>query len=275
MNKRVRTPAQLANDAKLRKTPVAAEPAAAVEPVAIEEPTVQETDMQAMQRQINQLMESNALLNASLLQKGDVAQYQNQHQINRQGAMTGTYEKYVLDQANYPSPVERLSAESRLLPLAFAYNYHLTYVFTTRQYNTAQGVNTIEPEFTVELLRFKLNDDGTRKQIQNPRTKKMQDEAYRVRRLIFHEDPQTAMTMAHENNIDIDKDDERNFLNEMRYLRVKDWLFDIFWPAGSQDQSVISEEVIGNQLVEIVAVNSEQSTDLSSKLDSVKSRLQA
>jgi hypothetical protein len=274
MTKRVRTPAQLANDERLRNTKTEA----ITQPEPVEETVTQETDMQSMQRQINEMMESNALLKAALLQKGDVAQYQNtqgQPQVNQQGSMTGTFEKYVLDQNNYPSPVERLAAEPRLLPLAFAYNYHLTYKFTTRQYDTKQGINTIEPEFTIELLRFKLNDDGTHKQIENQRTKKMQDEAYRVRRLIFHEDPQAAMAIAHENNLDIDKDDERNFLNEMRYLRVKDWLFDIFWPSGAQDQSTVREEVIGNQLVEIVAVNSEQSTDLSSKLGSFNSKLRA
>ncbi len=85
---------------------------------------------------------------------------------------------------------------------------------------------------------------------------------YRARRLVFHEDPQAAMTIAKDNNILIEAEDEKTFLNEMRYLRCRDWLFDIFWPKPAQDREKTREEVIGNVLVEVVTVNSENPVDL-------------
>jgi hypothetical protein len=37
----------------------------------------------------------------------------------------------------------------------------------------------------------------------------------------------------------------------MRYLRVRDWLFDVFWPKPASSQGAILEEVIGGSLVQI------------------------
>jgi len=231
----------------------------ATEVPAAEQTDTQETDMQAMQRQMNEIMETNALLKAALLrnpQEASTGVATGQPQVNKTGSLIGVFEKYILSPENYPSPIERLAQETRLAPLAFPLNYHLDYVYSVRQYDTKQGINTQEPEFVIQLWRNRLNDDGTVR------------DRYRVRRLVFHEDPQAAMVIAHDNNIQIDKEDEANFLNEMRYLRVRDWLFDIFWPKAVTNTEARREEVIGNVLVEIVNVNSEDSVDMGHKLDS-------
>lgn len=225
-------------------------------PGPLQETERPETDLEQMRRQMDEIMETNALLKAALLQKQDVAQ-SSTPQVNQSGKLIGLFEKYVLDKDVYPSPVERLAAEPRLKPLAFDYNYHLEYDYTTRQYSTKQGIETIEPEFTVTLWRNVLDEDGKV-------TKR-----YRARRMVFHEDPQAAMTIARENNVQVDAEDERTFLNEMRYLRVRDWLFDIFWPRPKQESEAIREEVIGNQLVQVIAVNSEDSKDLTGALSQV------
>ena len=222
-----------------------------------EQTDTQGTDMQAMQRQMNEIMETNALLKAALLRSPQEASTNSgQPQVNKTGSLIGVFEKYILSPENYPSPIERLAQETRLAPLAFPLNYHLDYVYSVRQYDTKQGINTQEPEFVIQLWRNRLNDDGTVR------------DRYRVRRLVFHEDPQAAMVIAHDNNIQIDKEDEASFLNEMRYLRVRDWLFDIFWPKPVTNNEARREEVIGNVLVEIVDVNSEDSVDMGRKLDS-------
>jgi len=260
MTKRIRTAKQLANDQRLKDEAAARRGETPVEVQPIQEIEVNVNDMQAMQRQIDQLMESNALLNASMVadrEKARVAQYSQQTPtVNNRGSLIGVFEKYVLDPDNYPSPVERIMAEPRLAPLAFSINYHMDYKYTVRNYDTKQGINTSEPEFTIELWRNVLDANG--------KTTKR----YRARRMVFHEDPQAAMVIAHDNNIAIDKEDERNFLNEMRYLRVRDWVFDIFWPKTAQDNQAVKEEVIGNQLVQVIEVSSKESADLTEQLGS-------
>jgi hypothetical protein len=44
----------------------------------------------------------------------------------------------------------------------------------------------------------------------------------------------------------------------MRYLRVKDWLFDVFWPKPAQLKDQIREEVIGGTIVQVFTKNSEE-----------------
>lgn len=230
-------------------------------------------DLEAMQRQLNEVMETNALLKAMLLRQPENTPQGSKPQVNQRGSLVGTFEKYALDPANYPDPTERLAAEPRLAPLAFNFWYVLDYNFTTRGYDTKQGIFTEEPEFTITLWRKKQNDDGEVEQKLNPKTGKLEETRYRARRLVFHEDPQAAMTIAHDNNIAIEKDDERAFLNEMRYLRIRDWLFDVFWPKPAQPNQAMKEEVIGNQLVEVVTVNSEQAADLTGQFAKISKKL--
>jgi hypothetical protein len=80
-----------------------------------------------------------------------------------------------------------------------------------------------EPKFTIQLNRIVLNDQG-----------EQTNKRYIARRLIFHEDPQAALVVARENNLAVDENNQKEFLDEMRYLRVKDWLFDVFWPKPAQ-----------------------------------------
>jgi hypothetical protein len=54
----------------------------------------------------------------------------------------------------------------------------------------------------------------------------------------------------------IDEDDEETFLNEMRYLRIRDWLFDYFWPRGTDSQEGVREESVGGTLVQIFTKSS-------------------
>jgi hypothetical protein len=46
----------------------------------------------------------------------------------------------------------------------------------------------------------------------------------------------------------VDENNQKEFLDEMRYLRVKDWLFDVFWPRPAQPQEQIREEVIAGTI---------------------------
>ena len=205
-------------------------------------------------RQLKELQESNALLKAALLNnQGQTAN------IGSQGGVIGVVEKYLVDPANYPDPRERLSQEPRLQPMAFNLNYELTYDVAVSQYEN-KGINYKEPKFMVDLKRVVLDDQG-----------RPSGKTYMAKRMVFHEDPQAALVIARDNGIEVDKSNEKHFLDEMRYLRVRDWLFDIFWAKPANMNEKISEEVIGGRLVQVFTKNSEDSSKID--YDKISSRM--
>lgn len=192
-------------------------------------------------------------------------------QLNRNGRLLGEFEKYTVNPANYEDPTKRLAKEPRLAPLAFEFNYELDYRMDVTSYETKTGENVKEPRFHVTLYRVVLDDQGNRVQIN--KDGKLQDKFYIARKLIFHEDPSAAMAIARENGIEVNNENERDFLNEMRYLRVRDWLFDIFWPKPSQEIQNMGEEVIGGQVVQVFTRNSEESGSI--PFDQMNTKLRA
>lgn len=209
------------------------------------------TDITQMQKQIDEIMETNALLKAALLGRQQQGNSRDNVAVGRNNNLVGEVDKYLVDQDNYPDPTARLASEPRLAPLAFQYNYELDYAFSIRSYETKTGLNMREPEFLIRLNRIVLDEQG-----------EQTSKRYIARRLMFHEDSQAALVIARENNIQLDPSDERTFLNEMRYLRVRDWLFDIFWPKPAQSAGQIKEEVIGGQLVQVFTKSSEDSSEI-------------
>lgn len=225
--------------------------------------TVPVTDVQDapnlsdMQRQLNEVMETNALLKAALLNNQQNQQQQPSNGINvgQGGRLLGEVDKYLVDTDRYPNPTKRLSEENRLASIAFNHNYELMYDFSVRSYETKTGVNMREPEFLITLLRVVLDDQGNRVQVAD-KNGNLKDKFYIARRLVFHEDPQAALVIARDNNILIDREDEKHFLDEMRYLRVRDWLFDYLWPKQADEKSGIVEESVGGTLVQVFTKSS-------------------
>lgn len=226
----------------------------AVEPQEDQEDHIaQEQGTDEILRQIKELQESNALLKAALLNSPQVSNQTltTSVSMNRNGELIGEFEKYILDKANYPDPTPRLMQEPRLKPLAFDYNYELDYEVGQSKYQTQSGKHIIEPKFHVTLHRIVLDDQG-----------KQTGKRYIARKLIFHEDPDAAMVIARDNGIEVDKTNEREFLNEMRYLRVRDWLFDIFWQKPADEKAQVKEQVIGGQLVQVWEKSSVDPSDI-------------
>lgn len=243
--KKPRSAKQLANDERLRTKKTDPQ---------LDNPTVDKPDVnwEAMQEQVNKIMEDNTLLRAALLGN----QTSNNIGVGQGGKLLGEVDKYLVDPENYPDPTPRLSQEQRLQTIAFNHNYELEYDFHIRSYETKTGVNMREPEFTIRLLRCVIDDQGNRVKVLDPKTGKEMDKFYIARRMMFHEDPQAALVIARENNLDIDKTDEKHFLDEMRYLRVRDWLFDFFWPKGTENTEGIKEEAIGGTIVQVYTKSS-------------------
>ena len=210
------------------------------------ETTITEPSYTELLQRVQELSESQALLKAALLGKDKSVEPGNA-QVER-GSLIGSFEKYIVDPTHYPDPRERLAAEPRLERFAFTSNYELSWDISTTSYENIEGVRVREPRFTLELLGVMFDDDG------NPTGRR-----YIARRAIFHEDPAAALAIARENKIPVDETTQKVFLDEMRYLRFRDWLFDFFYPPRPQTKKDRRQMVIGNQLVDTFEISSEDS----------------
>lgn len=118
-----------------------------------------------------------------------------------------------------------------------------------------------EPRFTLDLNRIVYDEE----------TYEPTNKRYTVCRMVFFEDPQTAMIIARENGIQIDAQDEASFLDEMRFLRMRDWLLEAFYPPKPAPNRNKREQVIGNQMVEVWEISSETSAKI--PFDQLNSKL--
>lgn len=173
-------------------------------------------------------------------------------QAGRMG-LVGTYDKYKVDPNYYPDPRQRLSQEPRLQRFAFDMNYELEWQVSISSYKTIDGVNTREPKFTIQLNGVMMDED----------TGEPTNMRRKICQAIFHEDPEAAIVVARENGVDIDQMEERAFLDEMRYLRIRDWLLEAFYPPKPQQEKKNKKEVvIAGKLVEVWEVNSESTESI-------------
>lgn len=170
-------------------------------------------------------------------------------QVSPHGSLIGTFEKYILDPKHYPDPRERLADEPRLRRFAFKENYELEWLIESTRYETKDRINTVEPKFTLEL-NYVIHDEDTGEKTNG---------RYTLRRAIFHEDPQAAIFVARENGIEVDESNEKAFLDEMRYLRMRDWLLGVFYQPKPQPKKNKKDMVIGGKLVEYFEINSQDS----------------
>lgn len=163
------------------------------------------------------------------------------------GRLTGTFEKYAMAKDLYPNPSDRLAEEQRLQRFAFKINYELVYEVGVSEYETIDKIRTREPKFSLTLVRIMMDED----------TGEPTAGRYEICRLIMHEDPEAALVIARDNNLVVEEETEEAFLNEMRYLRMRDWLLECFYPAPVKEQNNRKEIVIGGKLVTYYEKNNE------------------
>lgn len=168
------------------------------------------------------------------------------------GRIVGTQEKHSTNLDLYDDPRPRLMQEPRLKRIAFDQNYELGFNVGVTQYETKDGLNMKEPKFHLQLIQIVLDDNG---EPTNQRIGKAQ--------MIFFEDPATAIEVANRMGLPVDEENQTAFLNEMRYYRVRDWLFECFWPPKTDaNTNNLREMVINGQVVQTWEVNSENSAKI-------------
>jgi hypothetical protein len=196
---------------------------------------------------IKQLMARIQELEAAQWRNSQTSQPATGSQVSG-GKLVGTTERYNTNKDAYPDPCDRLSQEPRLQRFAFPQNYELKFDVSTVEYTTIDNLRMKEPKFTLELIRV-MYDEVTGEPTNG---------RYIVCRLVFFEDPETALVVARDNGVEMTKSDEPTFLNEMRYLRMRDWLLECFYPAPVVPVNNKREMVIDGKIVEYFEINSEQ-----------------
>lgn len=172
-------------------------------------------------------------------------------QVTQRGTVVGTLEKFPVDPKHYPAQeeiFERLLNERRLTLQGFGRDWwDIEYEVSSVNYDTKDGLNVTEPKFQVRLIRI----------IPHPETNEPSNRRYTLHKLTLFEDPRAAVQTAREHGLEVDEANERRFLDEMRYLRIRDWVIESFYPPKpTQDRTNKREEVIGNRLVEVFEANS-------------------
>jgi hypothetical protein len=220
-----------------------------VEPeVKTETQVYSQEDIDELKRQIAEV--SNAL---KLVQQSQPLPQPTQNQSNIiNGRIVGITDKYTVDPAAYPDPTERLSKEPRLQPHAFEINYELEYVFGTSQYETIDKIWMKEPKLELSLSRKILNEMG---EDTNGR--------YLISTAVFFEDPQTAIIVARNNGYDVNEYNTVEFLNEMRYIQMRDWLIEQFYPPHTfEKRSNKQDMVVDGKVVQFFEITSQNSETL-------------
>lgn len=198
--------------------------------------TIDTTDMADLVKQIQELKDMQFLLMTDQIKKQAGGK-----PLVSNGQLTGTVEKYIVDPAYYPDPRERLTDEPRLKRFAFDMNYELEWEISESRYETIDHIRQVEPKFTVTLVGRVVDEE----------TGEFTDQYYAINRLIMHEDPSAAVIIAADMGLDIPRDDERVFLNEMRYIRIRDWLIGCFYPPTPSPEKEKRDMVVNGKLVQV------------------------
>jgi hypothetical protein len=252
MAKRPRSAKQLANDERLRN--LSKQKKLNEQIINSQEPS---TDP-AYEDLLRQIKEANEAIQQL---KSQVAPQTSAAPLG--GKMVGTVERYVTSPGYYPDPTERLAKEPKLAKYAFDYNYELSFEVQLSQYETIDHIRQKEPRFVLKLI-VKVYDEDTGE---------LTNRRFVILQGVFHEDPDAAIMIARDNGIEIDEQNEREFLNEMRYLRFRDWLIEAFYPTPPPPSANKKEMVIGNKLVEVYEVTSDKSESMGSAFANMTKKL--
>lgn len=172
--------------------------------------------------------------------------------------------KFSINPADYPDPRDRLMAEPRLESEAFKQNFYLIWEVGKVGYKSdVDGVSYTEPKFRLEVWKY-VRDGATNEfvETEDPKTGAKTRKGFRVHKGTFFEDPDAAIQCAQDKGITVPDSIQQAFLDEMRYLRIRDWLFEIFWPSPIKQNRGVREEVIGNRLVPVMEISSTTPVDI-------------
>ena len=209
-------------------------------------------DLNTLIKQIEELKD-NPLIQA-LFNKGQVQN--NDVQVGER--KTGVFTKYITDPAQYPDPRERLfeffNSQPKYRRFGLQDRYELRWeVGSMVPYERKDGILETQPRFVVGIDAIIFDEE----------TYEPTNGRYVVKEFMFFEDPQTNVIVARENGIPVDESNEKAFMDEMRFIRVRDWLIDLFLPGKVEKTHRDRKDmVINGKQVQYYEVSSTESDSI-------------
>lgn len=172
--------------------------------------------------------------------------------VNKQGVQ-GAVDLASTNIKDYEDPRERLYEEfdksERTSRLGLRKNYSLKWSVEADVFKK-DGVSYRFPRFRCELWQLLFNDDGTPLTRVNKNGKTVRKEAFLRRSLQKAEDEVDAQIAIKKMGFEAEVD-ETNLLNELRYLRLRDWLLEKFFPPTVEYEDTEEERVIGGVVLPV------------------------
>jgi len=158
-----------------------------------------------------------------------------------QNGVQGRIFKYPVDKGFYPDPTSRLYDEERLRRFNLRDNFLFDWDVEGVEYEK-YNVTYAEPRFTVRLFRRIFEEDGITPTGQMAL----------VNRNILHEDEVVARAAADKLGMTDKFDSFQDMMNEMRYYRIRQWLFELFTPADIHSHTRQARQmVVDGRVVEM------------------------
>lgn len=169
------------------------------------------------------------------------------------GKPQGVMQKYSIDPSYYNDPRDGLYDLPELKRQAMRENFHIDWEVEQLIYETKYGTSFSEPKFTLTLFQKRFDDEGKEIVKTAPDGKVYHPRI--VRQVgIFFEDPVAAIKVAQELGLPIDNANTREFLEQMRFMRYKQWLLEIFNPTRPTSTATKRhQEVIGGKVYQVEA----------------------
>jgi tetrahydromethanopterin S-methyltransferase subunit G len=188
----------------------------------------------------------------------------NEPQLNQLGRAVGVMQKYSVDPRDYQDPREELMNLPELERFAFKPNYYLGWDVEQTQYETKYGTSFSEPRFEIRLYKRLFEDDGTPTVKTDNEGKPVLDEqgrpqykSYLVKKGFFFEDPGASVKEAQALGLPINNANSKDFLEQMRKLRYKTWLLEVFNKPKSADTTRKEQMTIGSSIVQVESYSEE------------------
>lgn len=167
------------------------------------------------------------------------------------GKPTGVIQTYSVNPADYADPRDFLYDLPELAQYAMRLNYNLDWLVEQKIFETKYGTSVAHPKFSLILQRKRL-ENGVEVVKIDPNTKREFHPRIHVQTGVFFEDPAASVTEALQLGLPIDKANTPQFLEQMRQLRYKTWLLDVFFPQPPTNTADYStEQVIDGKVYQI------------------------
>lgn len=137
--------------------------------------------------------------------------------IGHLGQTVGVITKFPIEAKLYPDPRDDLYDLPELKRFSPRENIRFTWSVQGQVYETKFGTNVQEPFFMLDVNRLDYDEEG-----------ELKPQSFRIARLVFNEDETEALKISQEMGLNLTVTDIREIMNVARVERIKRWLLPYF-----------------------------------------------